>query len=264
VPDYQGLGSDQNYHPYLEPITAGYNLIDAVRAARKLVPQTSDRWVAVGISQGAQAAWAANESAATYGAGLTLLGSVSLAPPANLTFFADLAPSGELTKDQKPAYQMLLAALKNEYPQFNLDDYRRGIVEQDWDLLLQCGARSAGARADALAETTADDLRSNSQAATDALRGYLQKMSLPQRVATAPLLVIYGGKDALIPVESTDRALAEACGMGDVIDIQRQPDKGHDDLDMSSALPWISDRFNRRPVTNSCAPPAPPAPPEGA
>jgi pimeloyl-ACP methyl ester carboxylesterase len=262
VPDYQGLGSDQNYHPYLEPTTAGYNLIDAVRAARKLVPQTSDRWVAVGISQGAQAAWAANESAATYGAGLTLLGSVSLAPPANLTFFADLAPSGELTKDQKPAYQMLLAALKNEYPEFNLDDYRRGIVEQDWDLLLQCGARSAGARADALAETTADDLRPSSQAATDALRGYLQKMSLPQRVAAAPLLVIYGGKDALIPVESTDRALAEACGMGDVIDIQRQPDKGHDDLDMSSALPWISDRFNRRPVTNSCAPPAPPAPPE--
>jgi hypothetical protein len=75
------------------------------------------------------------------------------------------------------------------------------------------------------------------------------------------MLVIYGDTDALIPVESTDRALAEACGMGDVIDIQRQPGKGHDDLDMLPALPWIGDRFNRGPVTNSCAPPAPPAPP---
>jgi pimeloyl-ACP methyl ester carboxylesterase len=261
VPDYQGLGSDQNYHPYLEPTTEGYNLIDAVRAARKLVPETSDRWVAVGISQGAQAAWAANELAATYGAGLNLLGSVSLAPPINVTFLADLAESGELTKEQESPYLALLAALKNEHPEFNLDDYRRGIVEQNWDLLLQCSARSGAARDAVVAQITEDDLRPNSQAATDTLRGYLQKMSLPQKVAAAPMLVIYGDTDALVPVESTDRALAEACGMGDVIDIQRQPGKGHDDLDMSPALPWIGDRFNRGPVTNSCAPPAPPPPP---
>ena len=262
VPDYQGLGSDQNYHPYLEPITEGYNLIDAVRAARKLVPEASDRWVAVGMSQGAQAAWAANELAATYGAGLNILGSVSLAPPINVTFLADLAESGGLTKEQESPYPALLAALKNEHPEFNLDDYRRGIVEQNWDLLLQCNVSSAAAREAVVAQITEDDLRPSSQAATDTLRGYLQKMSLPQKVAAAPMLVIYGGKDAFIPPTSTEHALAKACGMGDVIDIQQQPDKGHDDLDLSMALPWIGDRFTGAPVTNSCAPPAPPAPPE--
>ena len=263
VPDYQGLGSGQDYHPYLEPTTEGYNLIDAVRAARKLVPAASDRWVAVGISQGAQAAWAANELAATYGAGLNLLGSVSLAPPIDVTFLADLAESGELAKEQESPYPALLAALKNEHPEFNLDDYRRGIVEQNWDLLLQCSVRSAAARDAVVAQITEDDLRPNSQAATDTLRGYLQKMSLPQKVATAPMLVIYGAKDAFIPAESTERALAKACGMGDVIDIQQQSDKGHDDLDLSMVLPWIGDRFTGAPVTNSCAPPAPPAPAGG-
>lgn len=261
VPDYQGLGNDQASHPYLEPITAGNNMIDSVRAARKLVPDTSDRWVAVGVSQGAQAAWAANEMAATYGAGLSLLGSVSLAPPADLTFLADLAQSGELTKEQQPPYQMTLAALKNEHPDLNLDEYRRGSVEQNWDLLLKCDARSAAARSKAIADITADDLRPSGQAATDALRDYLQKMSLPRKEAAAPMLVIYGDKDQFIPVESTDRALADACAMGDVIEIQRQPDKGHSDLDLSPALPWIRDRFNDVPPADDCAPPPPPPPP---
>ena len=130
---------------------------------------------------------------------------------------------------------------------------------------MQCNASSAAARAAVVAQITEDDLRPNSQAATDTLRGYLQKMSLPQKVAAAPMLVVYGGKDAFIPADATEHALAKACGMGDVIDIQQQPDKGHDDLDLSMALPWIGDRFTGAPVTNSCAPPAPPpAPPEVA
>jgi len=77
VSDYQGLGTTNTYHPYLEPTTEGYNLIDSVRAARKLVPQASTRWSALGGSQGGQAAWAANELAPRYGQGLDLVGSVS-------------------------------------------------------------------------------------------------------------------------------------------------------------------------------------------
>ena len=183
-------------------------------------------------------------------------------PPLDLSFLADVAASGQLTKDQEPIYPAILAALENEHPEMNLDDYRRGIVAQDWDILLQCNVRSAAARTAAVAQITADELRPSSQAATDALRGYLEKMSLPQREAVAPILVIYGGKDALIPVDTVDRALALACSMGDVIDIRQQPDKGHDDLDYSGAYPWIADRFNDVPAPNSCAPPPPPpAPP---
>ena len=66
------------------------------------------------------------------------------------------------------------------------------------------------------------------------------------------MLVIYGGMDAVIPPMWTDRALQAACTMGDVIDIQMQTDKGHDDVDASAAYPWINDRFQGAPVANSC------------
>jgi len=260
LPDYQGLGNDKFYSPYLEPKTAGYNMIDAVRAAQKLVPNTSERWIAAGFSQGAQAAWAANELALTYGKGLKLLGSVALAPPLDLTFIADTAAAGGLDKDQEPIYLDLLASLKNSYPDFDLDDYRHGVVKDRWDGLLQCDVVDQVDRDKAFDQITPDDLRPNSAAATDALRNRLQQMSLPQQKATAPMLVVYGGKDPIISVEATSGALAAACRMGDVIDIRLQPDKGHTDLDIGVAVPWIAERFQDQPVTNSCVPPAPAEP----
>src|SRR5262249_21233719 len=142
-----------------------------------------------------------------------------------------------------------------EYPGFNLDDYRRGIVEERWDLLLRCDVTEADARAKVADQITADDLRPDSPAALATLRGYLEKMSLPRQQTLAPMLAIYSGKDAFIPVSSIDHALAEACRMGDVIDIQQQ-DKGHNDLDLGMAFKWIIDRFNGGPVNDSCKPAA--------
>jgi hypothetical protein len=60
VPDYQGLGSDEINHPYLDSTTVGFNMIDSVRAAHKVVHNMSNRWLALGVEQGGQAAWAAS------------------------------------------------------------------------------------------------------------------------------------------------------------------------------------------------------------
>ena len=82
--DYEGLG-ESGSHPYLEPRTAAFNTIDAVRAMRAISPLVSARWMAVGYSQGGQAVWAADELNAYYGNDLQLQGSVALAPAANVT-----------------------------------------------------------------------------------------------------------------------------------------------------------------------------------
>ena len=252
LPDYQGLGTSGSYHPYLDAATAGQNLIDGVRAARKLVPDASDRWMGIGVSQGGQATWAANELAPSYGQGLALQGTVSVTPPTDLTGFADDAANGALSKDQEAPYAFILASLQKEYPGFDLDAYRRGIVEEKWDVLTACDGPAVGELGDLLPRITPDDLRPSSPAAVDVLRGYLQKASLPQRPASAPMLVIYGGMDALVPPVWTDRALQFACRLGDVIDIQMQTDKGHNDVDASAAYPWINDRFAGNPSANSC------------
>jgi len=76
--DYQGL------HPYLEPRTAAFNVIDAVRALRSIFPDASWKWLAYGGSQGGQAAWAADKQNAFYGEQLLIVGAVALAAAANM------------------------------------------------------------------------------------------------------------------------------------------------------------------------------------
>lgn len=262
VPDYQGLGVSDSAHPYLEPTTAGHNVIDAVRATRRLVPDVSDRWAAVGLSQGGQAVWAANELAGQYGAGLTLLGTVSLSPPTDLTGLAIAAGAGTLTEQQQGALQLLLYSLQREHPHFNLDDYRRGVVADKWELLSSCDSGSVGERVAAIDAITADDLRPAGPQAQATLEAFLRERGLPRQPASAPMMVVFGGRDDFLPEPWTRGALTAACGMGDVIDIVFQPDKGHHDLDVSMAFGWLAGRFAGQPATDSCATFAAPPPAE--
>jgi S-formylglutathione hydrolase FrmB len=270
VPDYQGLGrpwdNEVNFHPFLDSGTAAQNTIDAVRATRHVVPQASARWVAVGTGQGGQAAWAANELADNYGYG-NLQGTVSISPTADVEGLADAAAAGTLSTEQELAYIAYLDALSNEYgDDFHLDDYRRGIVTQNWDLLLGCASDQATQRASIIAQITPDDLRPATPDALATLRGYLQKTNLPQGPAQAPMLVVFGTRDPLIPAEWTQRGLDRACAMGDVISIQKQPGDSPPVIDPTAAS-WIADRFNDRPAPNDCAPvsdDSAPPPPVGA
>lgn len=252
LPDYQGLGPGTAGHPYADATTVGYNVIDAARAAHKLVPESSDRWLAVGVSQGGQAAWAANELAAHYGTGLNLVGAVSLSPATDLTGLASGAAAGSLSKEQGAILQLILASLAAENPSLNLQDYRRGAVAEHWDVLGSCRSEDAAARAAAIDKITPDDLRPASPEAAATLQGLLAKRNLPKEPTSAPMLVMYGGQDTLLPPDWTNKALAAACRLGDVIDIMFQPAKGHADIDVASSYDWIKDRFDGVPAPNSC------------
>jgi hypothetical protein len=264
--DYQGLGSLDKiqdrpgrdiYHPYLDSTTVGYNLIDSVHAARKLIERAvspaSESWLAFGVGQGGQAAWAANELMANQGHGLTLLGAVAISPVADITGLADAAEAGTLNTQQQLDLQGFLAGVKNSYfDDFHLDDYRSGIIAQKWDTLLACDAAGLQERATIAGQITPDDLRPHSPAAAATLRGFLKKTSLPQGPAQAPMLVIYGDHDPLVPAAWTDAALNRACAMGDTITIRRLPGDAPDQLDMAEALDWMDQRVNSVPAPNDC------------
>lgn len=250
--DYQGLGKSGIYHPYLDATTEGQNVIDSVRAARKLIPEASDRWAAFGGSQGGQAAWAANELANGYAPELRLVGTVSYSAPLALEGFVDGAIEGTLNVDQRLAWLQVLDALSAESPDFRLDDYRRGVAKDEWDVFMACKGPATAERDRLAGEVTSDDVRPSDPEAAEALRLRLQSMSLPRVPAAAPMLVVYGGQDQLVPPVWTDRALDEACRRGDVIQIELQPDKGHADVDGASAFPWISQRFAGEPAPNDC------------
>jgi pimeloyl-ACP methyl ester carboxylesterase len=252
VSDYQGLGLDRAHHPFLDATTEGYNLIDSVRAARKLIPNVSDRWLAFGGSQGGQAAWAANELATKYAPDLHIIGSASYSAPLAIDGLADAAVDGTLTADQRLVLLQILASFAAESPDFRLDDYRSGFASENWDALLKCKGAAVAKRDELAKQLSNDDLKPASPQAADVLRSRLQAMSLPRVPATAPILVIYGGQDQLIPPTWTDRALDGACRMGDVIQIELQPDKGHDDVAGDPAFPWINSQFDGDPPRNDC------------
>lgn len=81
--DYEGLGTP-GPHPYLMGQSAGAAMTDIVLAARELVPDLSNRYVAMGHSQGGQAALFTSRFTDGYSSELDLLGIVALAPPSQL------------------------------------------------------------------------------------------------------------------------------------------------------------------------------------
>jgi hypothetical protein len=260
--DYQGLGlgetdhstSDStigpynDYHPFLDSTTEGYNVIDSVRAARKLIPAASDTFTVWGTGQGGQAAWAANELAPDYRGVLNLAGVVAEAPTSALDWLADAAADGTLTRDQQLMLAQFLAALKSEDSDFDLDAYRHGVVKDDWNALTACWGPESHDRDRLAKQIGPNDLRPANGDATEALRAYLQKTSLPQAPTAAPMLVVPDGPEGLIPVAQTDAAVARACAMGDVIQLG-DPQSA----DPSALINWINDRFNAVPAQNDCA-----------
>ncbi|WP_225728091.1 MULTISPECIES: S9 family peptidase [unclassified Nocardia] len=81
--DYQGLGTP-GPHGYLIGETEQRAVADMAAAARQLDPNIGDRWVAMGHSQGGQAAIFTDARAQQWVPGMHLLGAVALAPASHI------------------------------------------------------------------------------------------------------------------------------------------------------------------------------------
>ena len=160
LPDYEGLGSP-GVHPYTDARTAGLNMIDAVRALRHTFPDVSNRWAAVGGSQGGAAAWAADEQAASYAPELDLVGAVAYVPAADVAGIVDKAVANTMTDDQALAFQSIVESLARLHPDVRRDDYRRGAAAKYWDLLSACSGPKVSDRAAAAASRASRGLRAS-------------------------------------------------------------------------------------------------------
>jgi hypothetical protein len=123
------------------------------------------------------------------------------------------------------------------------------VVKDNWDAFSACWGPAFQARAELTTALGPDDLRPDSPDATQVLRGYLQKTSLPQAPTAAPMLVVLDGPDGLIPQAATETALARACAMGDVVSSIAPTDGGDE---TAGLVGWIADRFDGVPAQNDC------------
>lgn len=252
--DYQGLGTGSGSgHPYLEPRTVAFNVIDSVRAIRNLFPRISMRWMAVGGSQGGQAAWAANEYARDYGAGLDLVGSVALAPAVDVSGLAELAETEKLSPAQIVFMPLIIAGLHEAHPGLDQRQYLSGTALSGQLAMMSCTDNGGATKESLYSRLDADQVRPATAAADDELRAMLTEWALPHRKLSAPMLVINGGKDDLVLPEWVDGAVGRACLRGGTIKHVVIPDAGHTDLDPGDvSYRWMIDRFRGKEAPSDC------------
>ncbi|MGW0161758.1 lipase family protein [Mycobacterium sp. NPDC003323] len=250
--DFQGLGAP-GVHPYLDSRTAGLNMIDSVRALRHTFADVSDRWAALGGSQGGGAVWAVGEQAGTYAPELLPRGVLALAPVADVAGLVDKAEAATLTNEQAAALILVIESLARMHPDVDRDDYRHGVAAEQWDTLIACSGAAVHNREDLIEQLQPGDLTPKSPEAAERLRGYLRAWALPQQPLAAPMAVVYGGEDEYIDPQWTDAAIARACALGGNVVWDFQPDKGHGDLEVADQLGWLTERLTGLPATTECA-----------
>ena len=244
MPDYQGIGS-KGPHPFLEPKTLGYNMIDAVRAARQLEPRAGSRWAAYGTSEGGEAAWAAAELAPSYGQGLDMVAAVALNPTANMSAMPQVALDGKLDVDQLPMMLYIANTVAALYPDVPRDDYVHGYTRDNNEALMACNGEDLVTRGRLQFGMSAEDLVPVSREAADRLSAILQGWSLPGSwgPAQVPVLVAVGAADAVVPPDWTRAAVRATCLSGEQVTWLSRPAEGHDDLNAQQALTWLANRF---------------------
>ncbi len=250
VSDLDGLGNGRP-HPYLEPDTAGYNLIDIVRAAQAAVPETSNRWAALGESQGGQASWSAAELAPGYAAGLDFVGAANLSPAADVSPVAE--PGTVLSVPQQMFLPLIVSGLAVSHPELDPDAYLHGALSAQREALVSCTTPAAANKIDIALGLRPADSEPRTPQDRARIGTWLRDRALPKRPAGGPMLVLIDERDNSVRPEWTRAAVERACALGDVIELRSRPDGLHaDPRDVPVAVDWVADRFDGVVASTTC------------
>lgn len=255
ITDYEGLGTP-GPHPYLEPRSAGFNVIDAARAAVSIVEGASTTWASIGTSQGGQATWSAAELAPSYAPELKFVGSVALSPSADLTDMATHIGDGRYDLSQLSMMPTVLTGLSVTDPNLHPDNFLHGSFQdspEDKALLLGCHNGADPRRGAAIARLRANDFHVTTDQDAAEFAAILHRIALPKQPTVIPMLVYAGGADRLIDARWTHAAVLRACALGDTVTEIIAPGRGHVDPEGERiGFDWIRDRFAGIPAPSNC------------
>ena len=248
--DYIGLGPIGERHAYLSKVDEGNAVIDIVRAARN-TPQAhaSDRWVAIGHSQGGHGALAAHELAAERAPELHLVATVALAPAALLDqVYGGIDPivTAILT-------MMGLYGAQDEHPDVDLADYLSpealakakvfdtGCLDQITDTMVGVAMRGAF-RADPRQTEPVRSMLLAEDVGTKAVDG-------------VRLFLASGTKDDRVVIDRFRDTVRRICATGQVAEVHVVPGATHDsviDAEARDVRQFVADALAGRPATDSC------------
>jgi pimeloyl-ACP methyl ester carboxylesterase len=254
--DYQGLGAGAGIHPFLVGETAAYNVLDAARAARALpgLDLGADTLI-WGHSQGGHAAAWAGQLAPSYAPDLPITGVILGAPAAEPGLVLAAATNGPGATAPTPLtgyIVTLVSAWSQVYPEAAAVPALTPAALAKLDLVThECIPEVAAAYGD---RPLADYIDAAVLLAPpwDIL---LERNAAGRLPISAPILVVQGTADPLVPAATTEAFVQRLCGLGSAVQFNRYPDVGHGAV-IAAAMPdmlaWAARQQEGNDASSTC------------
>lgn len=257
--DYNGLGTPGQHH-YLIGSTEARNLLDAALAARQILNSgAGDRIVALGWSQGGQAAIWAAQMPKYLDDEAKLAGAVALAPmsaPDQIKAFGILTAAGKPLPASSRAERMMswyVATLV--FPDLKLSDV---LTPHGLAFIAQASKRQCSHQmAEALnyLERLKGPAARRAPVNEEAWWKRYQQLASGNAPALVPVAVFQGEDDMTVVPMATDAYVRKACAAGATLFYTRYAATDHIQLASRAEndfLAWIAGRFAGKPAASNC------------
>lgn len=248
--DYEGLGPP-GIHPYLVGASEGRGVLDIVKAAQQIEETgAGNRVVVWGRSQGGHAALFAGEIAPTWSPELQVLGVISAAPASE---FRAIIQSGTFLPGARGFIWQLALGFEAAYEELSIDQLFTSDALTAIDQLFD--DQACGAEVGEVAAEFDNAGFENNPLDLPPWVARLDENSPGTVVAPAPIWLIQGEDDAVVPVLLTNQLAERLCEIGDEVEYEVFPGFGHDDstrMNMSDMLAWTAARFAGEPAATTC------------
>ncbi|MFH8465244.1 lipase family protein [Streptomyces sp. NPDC017991] len=266
VTDYAGLGATDRLHTYVDRVDEAHAVLDAVRAARSLGGASVTAASPVGLfgySQGGGATAAAAELQSSYAPDVTLAGTYSGAPPADLAAVTEAIDGSELAGALGWSLNGFLQSDPELKPiaEAHLNAAGKAALT---DLSTMCVGDALFGYGYAKSTKWTTDGRSLSDiiAATPELKTFLDGQRIGRLKPSGPVRLATGVSDNLVPHGQSRDLAVDWCRKGADITYKPVvlPGVGSALLnhfaplltDQGDAIDWLTDRLSGTPTTCNC------------
>ena len=247
--DYEGLGTPGE-HPYLVGASEARGVLDLARAALQLPRANASANVLVyGHSQGGQAALFAGELAPSYAPELHVLGVAAVAPVSDVT---TMLPGAARIPALLGYVVMAAVGLHAAYPSVDLTTV---LTPQTLAHLSIVDQLCSDDVVDYFAEQPASQVIVRNPVDVPAIAALEAQNRAGTGASAAPLFIIQGDQDLLVPKPQTDRYVQRACTLGDRVLYRVYPGRDHvgaRDASVRDVEAWIADRVAGAVAPSSC------------